>query len=435
MKRNVPVSRHGPKMQNWISSLAVAMFLTLLVGSLVIVLNLAHQNKNAITAHTANHTSNIASFSNQTNTSLSQLGVYVGSSDGALYKLDAQSGTFLWRYQTNGRSIPAPPTVAAGTVYIGSQDGFVYALNASNGTLKWRFQTKAPVLASTTVDSNVVYAGSSDGYLYALHAQDGTLAWRYYTGPNTTAVTANSAVVAGGVVYGSSTDNVAHSYLFALDAKTGTQIWRIQVNNQTFTTPQVANGSIYIDSSSMQQAGGSDSTDSYVYAYRSGDGKQLWRSDKIGDYILSAPTVANGVVYIGSRDTFLYALDASTGHRIWHYHTGGAIYSSPQVINGVVYSGVITSPTANVHGASTDTTQAIGSIVAVNAAKGSLLWQHAIANYAGSALVAYQNALFVGSQDNFVFSLNTANGSEFWRYQEATTNLIFANNAPITVAP
>lgn len=434
MKSNVPVSRHGPRWQSRLSTLAIVMFLTLLIGSLIIVLNLAHQIK-TVTALAPHHSSISANVSNHANTSLSQLGVYAGSSDGALYKLDAQSGKSLWHFQTSGRSIPAAPTVAAGTVYLASQDGYVYALNASNGTLKWRFQTHAPVLASPTVDSGVVFVGSSDGYLYALRVQDGSLLWRYYTGPNSAAVTANSAVVAGGVVFGSSTDNVAHSYLFALDAKAGTQLWRVQVTNQTFTTPQVANGSVYINSSAMQQEGGSDSTDSYVYAYHGADGKLLWRSDKIGDYILSAPTVANGVVYIGSRDTYLYALDANTGHRVWRYHTGGAIYSSPQVINGVVYSGVIIDPTANVRGASTDTTQSSGSIVAINAAKGSLVWQHAIPNYAGSVLVAYQNALFVGSQDNFVFSLNTANGSEIWQYQEASTNLIFANNAPITVAP
>jgi outer membrane protein assembly factor BamB len=100
-----------------------------------------------------------------------------------------------------------------------------------------------------------------------------------------------------------------------------------------------------------------------------------------------------------------------------------------------VYSGVIIDPTANVRGASTDTTQSSGFILAINAAKGSLVWQHAIPNYVGSVLVAYQNALFVGSQDNFVFSLNTANGSEIWQFQEASTNPVFANNAPITVAP
>ncbi|MFL5701312.1 MAG: PQQ-binding-like beta-propeller repeat protein [Ktedonobacteraceae bacterium] len=199
-----------------------------LIGSLFIVLNLAHQIK-TVTAITRHHSSASANVSNNVNVSLSQLGVYAGFSDGALYKLDAQSGKSLWHFQTNGRSIPAAPAVAVGTVYLASQDGYVYALNASNGTLKWRFQTHAPVLASPTVDSGVVFVGSSDGYLYALRVQDGSLLWRYYTGPNSVAVTANSAVVAGGIVFGSSTDNVAHSYLFALDAKAGTQLWRVQV--------------------------------------------------------------------------------------------------------------------------------------------------------------------------------------------------------------
>lgn len=45
MKSNVPVSRHGPGWQSRLSTLAIVVFLTLLIGSLFIVLNLAHQIK------------------------------------------------------------------------------------------------------------------------------------------------------------------------------------------------------------------------------------------------------------------------------------------------------------------------------------------------------------------------------------------------------
>ena len=37
----------------------------------------------------------------------------------------------------------------------------------------------------------------------------------------------------------------------------------------------------------------------------------------------SSPTVSGGVVYVGSGDGRLYALDASTGDLIWSYETGG----------------------------------------------------------------------------------------------------------------
>jgi outer membrane protein assembly factor BamB len=47
--------------------------------------------------------------------------------------------------------------------------------------------------------------------------------------------------------------------------------------------------------------------------------------------------VANGVVYIGSWDHKVYALNAKTGKKLWSYTTGSSVDSSPAVANGVVY--------------------------------------------------------------------------------------------------
>jgi hypothetical protein len=53
----------------------------------------------------------------------------------------------------------------------------------------------------------------------------------------------------------------------------------------------------------------------------------------------SSPAVADGVVYVGSDDNNVYALNASTGITIWTYGTTGLVDSSPAVANGVVYVG------------------------------------------------------------------------------------------------
>jgi outer membrane protein assembly factor BamB len=47
--------------------------------------------------------------------------------------------------------------------------------------------------------------------------------------------------------------------------------------------------------------------------------------------------VANGVVYVGSGDN-VYALNASTGAKLWSYTTDSTVLSSPTVANGVVYA-------------------------------------------------------------------------------------------------
>ena len=51
--------------------------------------------------------------------------VFVGSSDGKLYSLDAQSGEKRWEYEI-GDALTATPAVAGGRLVIGAQDGRIY---------------------------------------------------------------------------------------------------------------------------------------------------------------------------------------------------------------------------------------------------------------------------------------------------------------------
>ena len=65
----------------------------------------------------------------------------------------------------------------------------------------------------------------------------------------------------------------------------------------------------------------------------------------------------NGIVFIGSTNSTLYALDASTGTLLWSVLTGGAVNSTPVVADGVVYVG-----------------SADGSLYALDARSGDILW-------------------------------------------------------------
>ena len=56
----------------------------------------------------------------------------------------------------------------------------------------------------------------------------------------------------------------------------------------------------------------------------------LWKFNTGGQ--VDSPTVVDDVVYVGSYDHKIYALDAANGTLIWNYTTGGRVYSSPAVV-------------------------------------------------------------------------------------------------------
>ena len=55
--------------------------------------------------------------------------------------------------------------------------------------------------------------------------------------------------------------------------------------------------------------------------------------------MVSRPAVADGVVYVGSEDHNLYALNAADGDKLWNFTTGYYVDSDPAVSNGTVYFG------------------------------------------------------------------------------------------------
>jgi outer membrane protein assembly factor BamB len=80
---------------------------------------------------------------------------------------------------------------------------------------------------------------------------------------------------------------------------------------------------------------GSDNSD--VYALNATTGTKLWQFLSFSG--ASSPAVANGVVYVGGSGDALYALNAATGAELRRFTTGASVTSSHAVANGVVYIG------------------------------------------------------------------------------------------------
>src|SRR3954452_20711184 len=62
--------------------------------------------------------------------------------------------------------------------------------------------------------------------------------------------------------------------------------------------------------------------------------KVKWKFHTQGG-VLSSPAVVNGVVYVGSEDGNLYAVDQESGALKWKFPTGSRVRSSPAVDGGI----------------------------------------------------------------------------------------------------
>src|SRR5260221_2190261 len=203
---------------------------------------------------------------------------------------------------------------------------------SSGGTLRWRFQVPGSLVGVPAITNGVVYIGSTDDAFSALDASTGAVRWRF-TAPFPTAGEFPAApTVEQGVVYAVFVHNGAFasptSSIYALDATTGAVRWGVHDSKNAYSTPALADGTIYL--SALGRA---------VMALDARTGAVRWRfsTDVASDAV---PAVANGVVYAGFADGAVGALDAGTGAERWRFQTdrappGGGLLLV--VANGTVY--------------------------------------------------------------------------------------------------
>ncbi len=72
-----------------------------------------------------------------------------------------------WAYATGNTISDSSPAVANGVVYIGSTSGSFYALDAATGAKQWSSVTGGRVYSSPAVANGMIYIGSEDGNVYA----------------------------------------------------------------------------------------------------------------------------------------------------------------------------------------------------------------------------------------------------------------------------
>ncbi len=127
--------------------------------------------------------------------------------------------------------------------------------------------------------------------------------------------------------------------------------------------------------------------------------KPLWTFE-CEDEVRGSPTLENGVLYCGSYDNNLYALNSTTGDFIWKYATDGGIVGKPAFYDSSIFIG------------SED-----GRLHAVSARSGKVVWTYYTDGpVRGSPRIA-EGHVFVGSDDNFLHAVNVVSSRRVWRLE------------------
>lgn len=193
-----------------------------------------------------------------------------------VYALDAATGTPFWQRHlgSTNASVTAPAVDASlGLVYVASSDGQVYALDARNGGVAWTFFAAADLEGAPRVAGGVVYVGAENGKFYALDASSGHVRWTFSGGKRLRATPA----VANNLVYFSDFDT---GTVYALNATTGgSPVWTF---HPTFTSISpigltVTNGQLYEAVVSFPPSPRSQTIS--VYAINASTGVNTWRWD------------------------------------------------------------------------------------------------------------------------------------------------------------
>ena len=203
--------------------------------------------------------------------------LYIGSTDGKLYALDAKRWGIKWVFDA-GDTIRYSAVVLSNRVYFSARNNKVYALDANTGEKLWEFKTKSWMDASPIAADNTVYIGAFRSKIYLLSARTGELE-----------SVRERTIRIRGTEYG-----CANGVLRPISPEHNAKLWRARTGGSE-SYPVTANGTVYI--------GGRDGR---LHAFDAASAKEIW-TYQLGGFVEAAPAISDGILYAASGDGYVYA--------------------------------------------------------------------------------------------------------------------------------
>lgn len=236
--------------------------------------------------------------------------IFAANAEGDLVAVDLASGRTNWRVDLN---TPIGGGVGAGNglVVLATESGEVIAFDAADGTERWRYQASSEVISQPQMNAELVVVQQLDGKVTALEVSTGERRWSYDSQIPRLSLRGTSAPI---VAVDLTLAGFANGKLVAVENASGRPVWEQRISLAEGRSelerivdidgkPLVYNRLVYIGSYQGR-----------LVALNPGNGQVVWSQD-LSTYRGLAGGFGN--VYAISDDDHVHAFDASNSASVW----------------------------------------------------------------------------------------------------------------------
>jgi outer membrane protein assembly factor BamB/tetratricopeptide (TPR) repeat protein len=264
---------------------------------------------------------------NPTAPALGPGGVFTGSVDPGLFRLDPRDGGRTWRFSRRAY-FAAAPLLADELIVAGDTGGTLWGIWAEKGNEAWRTETGGAITAAPVGGGGLAYVANRRGGVLAVNLVDGKIKRRVN--------------VEGGVQVSPLLDAerlfvmTEAGVLYALDCRSLGTKWQARVNGRVVAPLVRAGPWLYVTV-----------MDGRLLRFEVATGREDRERLQLEGSLLAAPLVRPEGIYVGTMDGRFHVIDGQDLQERWSLDLGSPIQGSPVEWNGTV---IVTTHAGTIYG-------------------------------------------------------------------------------------